>query len=120
MPSIPSWPSALPQKPTISGFGVTFESETLRTDMEAGPSMVRRVSRSNPKTYTCKWVLSKAQLVTFEAWFRSSSEGINGGASWFSFSGPFGAVVGRFTEPPSIAPAGLHWELSGKLEVLPA
>ncbi|MBF0417211.1 MAG: hypothetical protein HQL86_03075 [Magnetococcales bacterium] len=119
MATTPEWPATLPPI-LLDGFSLTFPTETIRSDMEAGPSQVRRISSSNPDVYSCGWVMSQAQFSTFRSWFSDADNGINGGAAWFSFTGPVGSVVGRFRSAPTAARVGLHWKVSGDLEVLPA
>ncbi|MBF0339663.1 MAG: hypothetical protein HQL95_01705 [Magnetococcales bacterium] len=115
----PSWPSTLPQI-MRDGFSITPQVQTIRTDTEAGPSIVRRVSHSNPDMWSVGWMMTDGQFATFQTWFDDPSTGINSGTVWFNFTVPSGTLIGRFVGAWKADKAGTAWKVSATLEVLPA
>ena len=116
-----TWPSTLPA-PRLSGYVVSPTDQTIRTDMEAGNSKVRRRTAARVDTLDVSWSFTETQFDTFRDWFEDSSTGISSGATWFTvtlatgtgskasisarFSGAFVATLNAFN----------MWTVNAKLE----
>ena len=114
------WPSALPQEPLAQGFGEQAPNTVIRSQMEAGPSKVRRRFTAGVRNIECQMRLTPDQVETLDTFFVST---VAGGALSFDWKHPRNgtAVTFRFIEPPSYSPMtrGVAWQVSMRLEVLP-
>lgn len=117
-----SWPTTLPEF-LASGYEIAPFDQCIRTTMEAGNSVTRRITNEKRDKISLAWRMTHAQFEIFRDWFDSSS-GADGGNSWFDIdveSGYSGAPSAKFGGPPSIkllhggfAP---RWEISASVEV---
>lgn len=79
------WPSTLQPLLNEENFGLTWDDNILRTDMEVGPPKVRRRSTTNVDEFSCSIDLDLNQYSIFENFYKTS---LNGGAKTFSFKHP--------------------------------
>jgi hypothetical protein len=113
------WPSTLPQKPLVDGYGEDFPENTIRTEMEVGPAKLRRRSTAAPKKITISFLMTQIQVATFETFFNTT---LSSGSLPFDWAHPRTGVTEsfRFMKPPQIRPAsGLLWKVALELEELP-
>jgi len=68
MPTIATWPSALPGW-HVEGYSYKPGDPNARTDMDAGNARIRRRFISTWSSVTLQTVLTQAQLGQFEAWW---------------------------------------------------
>lgn len=116
---MPSWPAILPTAPLNDGFRETMPVTTVRTDMEAGPTKVRRRTTAGVRKLTLAYLLTKAQVETLENFVAGD---IAGGALSFTFSHPRTSTLVncRFARLPEYATLnGGFFKTSFELEVLP-
>ena len=88
------WPADLPD-PEVSSWALEPAPLTIRSEMEAGPARVRRISQQRNDTIAASWVFSRAQFGQFRAWFILQAQH---GAAWFNvdlFAGRSGADLGK-------------------------
>lgn len=117
--AIATWPTFLQEFLNADAFGVMFGETVLRSEMDVGPSKVRRRSTRPIDKYTATINVYKTDMVAFRQFFNTT---LNGGATSFYFTDPLTGVteVFRFTEPPSISPLGSAgtYQISMKWEKL--
>lgn len=119
---MPTWPSTLPQSPQISGYSEQPQSQVLRSQMDAGPAKSRRRFTAAATDVPVQYLLSQAQVATFQDWFEND---LAGGA--LPFDWPPGrtraAVSAQIVgDPPyTLEPmgSGQWWRLAMQLEVQP-
>ena len=90
----------------------------MRTQLQSGRSRQRRKYTSVPTSGSVSWVMSRAQALVFEAWFRDV---VIDGASWFYMprKTPLGmqSQATRFTAMPDPEPFGPNrWKYSSSVE----
>lgn len=112
------FPSILPA-PQITGYEINPEDPNLRTQMEAGPDLVRRRFTAIPSRIPVRWRFTQDQLALFEAWHKHTALD---GSAWFNINLANGlgiqAMEARFTKPPKKPLlSGLNWEVQAELEV---
>lgn len=117
MEDIPVFPSSLPQvKP---GFGVSFEGNQTRTQMESGRSRQRKRFSTDINTFSAEWNLSNFEYEVFKAFLKHK---LNSATDWFYIDlftgGELKTVKARVangaysaTEIPV-----LYWDVSATLE----
>ena len=116
-----TWPSTLPA-PRLSGYVMTPQEQTIRTDMEAGNAKTRRRTAARVDMLDVSWGFTEAQLDTFRDWFEDSTTGISGGASWFTITlatgtGTKAAISARFNGAfVATLNAFNMWTVTAKLE----
>jgi hypothetical protein len=66
-----SWPTSLPQQPTLSGYSESMVVNVISTPMDNGPGKTRRRS-ARPTPIQCTFIMSSAQLVTLEDFVRNT------------------------------------------------
>lgn len=116
-----TWPSTLPA-PRLSGYTLTPQDQTIRTDMEVGNAKVRRRTAARVDMLDVSWVFTETQMDAFRDWFDDSTTGISGGASWFTITlstgtGSKAAISARFNGSfvASFQSTNL-WTVTAKLE----
>lgn len=101
------WPDAF-STPIGPGFMVSPADMKLRTEMEVGPALVRRLSRARLDQVQGVWRMTDAEFGTFRAWFEDApwslgnhSDDLNG---WTAFQTTWtpGAAVGPFPQPAGL------------------
>lgn len=95
------WPGTLPQIALFDGAVKTLANVVVRTKMDQGPAKVRRRFQDGVTNWPQRMPLTDAQRVTFEAFFKATSEG---GALPFDYPDPFdGSILDfRFVGQPTI------------------
>ena len=114
-----TWPPSIPQDFLVNGYRERPPKNTIRTQMDAGPDKVRRRATTKPRTISGVIELTRAQVETLDAFFRTDLED---GALRFDWVHPrtLAAVQFRFLEEPEYSPvSGATWTASLNLEVLP-
>lgn len=106
----------------FEGFEEQPESAVITTPMEEGPAKVRRVkSRVMVSRPAVALFQTRADYLSFVAWFRSAS-GANGGAAWFDWRNPVtgttvsARVVGGLMRGTPQSPSLSSWKVSLTLE----
>ncbi len=117
-PMASEYPEILPPF-LIESYGYDEENNIIRTDMEAGPSRVRRRSTQAGTIFAVSSKMTNDQLKIFESWVKYK---ISGGADWFSVSLDTGSglveYTGRYVGKCSVRRGGAgSWIVSGKIEV---
>lgn len=116
-----SWPSGLPL-PLADGYASSPVSPVLRTELDCGRAIMRRLYVSVPVMVPVTWLLDDEQAATFEDFFYTT---LYDGVKWFNIAlrlpGKPDAtkVVARFTDiydGPSLT-GGVLWEYSATLEL---
>lgn len=113
------WPPSLPNLVNVTGFEEKFANQVIRTQMEVGPSKVRRRSLSSPRDVSMVVTIDGAQKETLDTFFHST---LGGGSLSFDWTDPISQAPRsyRFKEPPSITAIGGFWfSAAMKLERLP-
>ena len=116
-----TWPATLPQAPLYSGFSAKNGANFVRTPQDKGPAKVRRRGFS-PEQVQCQFLMTDAQLATFETFYRDTIKGV----ARFGFTHPkTGEVVECRIAPSdqggySITPnTPGRWFVTMTMEVLP-
>ncbi len=116
-----TWPTSLPA-PNLSGYQLTPNAQTIRTDMEVGAARVRRRSHARLDKIRVSWIFTDAQMDTFRTWFEDDTEAA-GGSAWFSIDlriGNTGATAqeARFVgEYQAVLQKASIWSVSAEIEV---
>jgi len=86
--------------------------------MDQGPDKMRRRFTAVPKLLSCSFLMTAAQLQTFETFYDTT---IVGGSDSFDWTHPrLGTTIScRFVQVPTFVPVGLYWRVSAEIEVLP-
>ena len=117
---IPAWHTDLPENLFVSGYGQSLPAVTIKSEMDAGPSKIRRRFTAGVEPVSGTMVLTAAQLATFDTFFNTT---LLGGSLRFSWTKPpvhSAACEMRFTEVPNwTSLGGDNYEVSLSLEVLP-
>lgn len=116
-----TWPATLPQHPLAAGYAETPGTNLLRTPMDAGPAKLRRRGL-RPDSLTVTYVVSAAQIETFEAFVADTIRG----TARFGWMHPRKRVTVEARLVPDrdgslyrLVPVGGWWHLSLSVEVLP-
>lgn len=116
-----TFPTSLPAA-LRSGYGLTQQSQTIRTDMETGSPRVRRRSAVRIDHIDVGWVFTDTQMDTFRTWFDSSAD-CAGGAAWFTLTlksgdGSSVSAEARFMKDwQAQLTAAAIWNVTAQLEV---
>lgn len=102
--SYPAWPATLPQKMLVDGYSGALSSNVLRTDMEAGPKKMRRLTTANVEPVKGMVKLTQAQWITLRTFFYTTLAEVLP----FTWVHPTtGAAVNyRFVSPPAESDPG--------------
>jgi len=111
------YPSILPPF-QLDGYGYDDDDDLLRTDMDAGPSRVRRRSTQASSTFVVNSRMTYNQMAFFEAWYKHK---IAAGVEPFEIDLAVGAGIvthtARFIGKPSARHSGpRYWVMSAKIE----
>ncbi|MDR2160515.1 MAG: hypothetical protein LBP23_10660 [Treponema sp.] len=88
-----SWPADLPATLLLEGLSAKQESNTIRTQMDAGPGKVRRRYTANTKVFTGKLLLTPAQRTLLEQFYHTA---LADGVLRFNFTNPLTMEVQEF------------------------
>lgn len=117
---MPTWPASLPQSPLQQGYEEGFKNTFIRSESESGFAKRRRRFTTSPKKLNTSFLLTGAQVTTFESFFDTDLEG---GALSFTFTNPrtSGIVTVALVETPEpvTAVGPDDYILRLKLEILP-
>lgn len=116
---MPSYPAGLPCA-LHQEYGLNHVSPLMRSELESGRARQRRRFTSVPSMANVSWIMTQAQAVLFEGWFKWT---INDGADWFDMplSSPMGVkdyecrFAGMYSGP-RLTGRGM-WTFSATLEV---
>lgn len=114
-----TWPASLPQELNAQGFNYTKQDQLIRTEMDAGPTFVRRRFTAAMEQFGGSVIVDATQYSTFWTFFDNT---INGGVDEFTWVHPVtgSAADVRFAAVPSVASiTGGFYRLSVQLEILP-
>jgi hypothetical protein len=98
---MPTWPAGLPQKPLINAYGETFANLTIASPVDDGPPKVRKFTTYAVDPYTFRFVITTAQRLTFETFYKTT---VNGGADTFTWAHPITAASDTWRFNPTSTP----------------
>ena len=113
-----TWPATLPP-PLIGTMNETPPDNTIRSNVDKGPAMLRRRTTANVRPLSFGMVLTNDQVAILDDFYNDDTYS---GSERFDFTHPrtLAAVEARFTAPPSYSNIdGDNWNVSVSLEVLP-
>lgn len=106
--------------PTVAGYTLAPQDQTIRTDMDVGPPRVRRRSSAGYDAISLAWRFNSNEMQAFREWFDNE---VQGGAAWVMVpvADGYGSVTrreARFVGPfsASLSP-GLVWDVTAKVEI---
>lgn len=114
----PSWPSGLQQKINQDNFGLKKGPTTIKSDVDIGPSKVRRRFTKSVDILTASIWINSSEYTTFENFYNIDA---NGGATPFYFTHPITnlQITVRFMDEPSYRRVGATtFSVSFTLEIL--
>jgi hypothetical protein len=114
-----TWPSALPNDPLKQAYEETFQDQTLRTKMDAGPDKVRRRFTAGARYFRMPLRLTKDQVEIYLTFWETT---LSAGSLPFDWTHPRtkGAAEFMFMGPPKISDAGGNKFLAdANMEILP-
>lgn len=116
-----AWPVTLPQQLLLSGASLGYGDALVEYAPDQGPSLTRRATTAVMRPLSGSFVLSDAQVTTWETFFRTT---IMNGALPFTFPDPRTgtSLLVKFTKanPPSLVPlGGDNFRLTLMLMILP-
>jgi len=114
-----TWPSTIPQRPSPNGYSESPGKNTIRSQMDTGPSKQRRRSTAAARPITCSFEMTAAEVATFEDFFLNT---LNDGSLAFNWKNPRtnSDAEFRFTQEYSLSnQGGDNWLVNCSLEQLP-
>lgn len=119
-----SFPPSLTRTPRVASLSETAPDVVVRTEMDAGPSKVRRRFTGDKRDFTVELDLRRSEVATFDTFFLTTTKG---GSLSFAWKHPrTGSTADfRFLEPPVYKPQTSRsdgsewWIVSFKMELLP-
>jgi len=115
-----NWPTSLPSLVNSESFSMDIGDTLIKTDMDIGPSKVRRRSTRSVDNYTITMDLNQSQVLALKTFFSTT---LNGGATTFYFTDPLTNIVEifRFKKPPAFSPIGSagYFKVSMSWEKMP-
>lgn len=118
---MPAWPLTLPQTPLIAGFQTSPKPNLISFGTEVGPGKVRRRTTARSKLQNIKFVMTTAQLNTFQTFFEDD---LGDGALTFTLEDPVTEVVSEYRFDPqrpwnATALGADNWEFTASIELMP-
>jgi hypothetical protein len=115
-----AWPSDLPQCP-VRGLQRQPKPNVVTFGTEVGPAKVRRRSTARTVTHATTFIMTTAQLATFEAFFETTLED---GALPFDWTDRVSGASGSWRIVPGTVPVSVErgpntWQVDLQLERLP-
>ena len=115
------WPSTLYSCILKDGYQETLPENVLRSEVGHGPPKVRRRSSSNVRKFTMALFCTDAQLVTFDAFYTTTTKS---GSLQFGMFKPrykHDSISGqyRFAAQPMYANFNHGWRIALQLEEMP-
>ena len=114
----PVWPTTLQQYVNTDSFSYQKGSTTLKSDVDVGPSKIRRRFTKSVDTMSASIWLTADEYTTFETFYNTE---VAGGATAFNFNHPItnATLLVRFANEPNYRPlSGTRFVLSFSLEVI--
>ena len=110
------WPSSLPQAPLL-GARQPFADNRIVSDVEVGPSKVRRRSTVAGGQTQYRFILTDAQARTFKIFYETT---LSDGVRPLALKDRLGNEANfRITAIPDLTERGGAWDLKLDLEVVP-
>lgn len=117
---MPSWPATLPDYVMADGYSESAPDNTIRSDMDVGPSKARRRGTSAPVPIVARLRLTAAQRAALLTFYRTDT--LDGSLTW-TWVHPVtrAAATFRFSKPPAFTAAarGQRYYADLELEILP-
>lgn len=111
------WPSNLPQRPLVEGFGSSGTQPVVRQSMESGLDRVTRVSSLTERNNTVSFLMDNGQTAEFWDFYENHA---NAGADFVWIPLVTGNQVlmhvARISSYPRQRPDGLDWVISFEAE----
>jgi len=118
--TIPAWANTLPQELLLDGYGESPANIIISSEMDTGPSKVRRRFTAGVRPVTGNIIVNATQLTAFKTFFNST---LLGGSLRFSWTEPPGHTTAcemRFVDMPAwVAIDDVYYKISLSLEILP-
>ena len=115
-----TWPFGLTDKPSVDGFREIPAQNIIRTQMDAGPTSIRRYQSTSTKKFDVQFELATADVATFETFYVTT---LSEGSDTFQWNEPRTGTAynWQFASDPIItALGGDNWLLTCTLERLTA
>ncbi len=113
-----TWPAAL-SAPALNSYIESPPKNTIRTQMDKGPSKVRRRTTSNVRPISFNLKLTPAEVTTLDTFYDTTTAS---GAIEFDYTHPrtSAAVTARFVSIPQYSEVeGVLYNCAIQLEILP-
>jgi hypothetical protein len=122
-----TWPVSLTRTPRVSSLSEEAPDVLIRSEVDVGPSKVRRRFTGDRRKFSIEIDLRRSELAIFDEWFLNNSTGAGGGSRSFSWKLPrTGATADfRFLSVPVYRPRSPRgdgtewWIVSFDVECLP-
>lgn len=122
MPAVSAWP--FPHQPLV-GLGISPADNVVRTEVDAGPDLVRRRYTRRKRGFVVSLVMAGIDLKALVTWHRDT---LKDGSLTFTWQDPVTDldVELRFTAPPTYSirvggtPDDRLWSVTLPLEVMPS
>lgn len=114
--SVVLWPSELPDKVQVSGFGIETGNTVIESEMEVGPAKVRKHSTTDNDTMSISFLIPFSDYSLMDLFFKNT---LAGGSIFFQYNHPITQepTVFRWVGSPNYKPVGsLQLSVSGKWE----
>lgn len=111
------WPTQF--RPLINSIQESPPDNSIRSQMDKGPSKIRRRTTANVRPMAFRLLIAKADVETFDDFYTTDTLS---GADSFTFTHPRTgqSVEAVFVSPPSYQEKeGNHYEVSVSIEILP-
>lgn len=112
-----TWPSGLPHQPLLDGLVHRLPEPRLRTETDAGPARVRRLSTKTVQLVEQSWSFTRQQYELWRAWYRHEADE---GAAWFTLplwtGAGFATCEARFAQRPRPRARRALWLVAAQLE----
>lgn len=115
--SYPSWPATLPQVPLAEGYSEVDGENVIWSSNDAGPPKGRRRSTADWQFITCSFSVTRTQLATAKAFYRTTLASVLP----FTWTHPSTGLAANFRiRGLSTAPGGgAYVTMTLSLEVVP-
>jgi hypothetical protein len=112
------WPTSLPA-PALNSVNETAPDNTIRSNVDRGPAILRRRTTANTRPISFSMVLTPAQTQILDDFY---VEDTFSGAVSFNYTHPrtLQPVIARFVDKPTYSEVeGVAWNASVSLEIMP-
>ncbi|MEO1035230.1 MAG: hypothetical protein AAFX44_06675 [Pseudomonadota bacterium] len=104
-----AWPVSLPQSPRNAGYGEQYQDNAIRETMAVGPFKSRRRSSIDVVDVSLSFVMTDAQLATFQTFFEDT---LFAGTVAVDLPLASGTQECLITSPPAYARTEQYWAVS--------